>query len=1113
MKLEEKLQNQSVLIVILSAAKNLIRLGRADRRDASSRVAGLSMTIWSMWSLMFARLVCLRLGARFRPLGLGVSLVLGIWSLEFAAQAAEALPDKINFNRDIRPILSNTCFKCHGPDANKRKAKLQMDVREDATAQHEHGIPIVAGKPDKSEAYRRITTKDEDDRMPPVKSNLTLTDRQIQLFKKWIEQGAEYQPHWAFIPPQSPAVPKVQSPKSKVQNPIDNFILARLEQEKLTPTPEADKTTLIRRVTLDLTGIPPTPAEVDVFLADKSPTAYEKVVDRLLVSPRYGERMAMDWLDGARYADSHGFQADWERYQWPWRDWVINAYNRNMPFNQFTVEQLAGDMLPNATLDQRVATGFNRNHRQNAEGGIIAEEWRIENVMDRVETTTAVWLGLTMGCARCHDHKYDPISQKEFYQFFAFFNNITETGRPDEKDGNHVPLIKVPTSEYDQKLKEMAATIEQQEKKLDAMKSELEAAQAAWEKTQVAAPAAAVENSLLARFALDQNAKEKQDEFKDGKPTYKSGVLGDAADFDGKRFINLGDVANFDRTDAFSFGAWIYPMKPDNVGAFIARMNEANAYQGYNLLFDKGTIVVQFISHWDDNAISVRSAAPLPIKQWAHVFATYDGSGKASGFKLYVNGKSAALKTEKDSLRDTTKTTVPLQVASRSAAMRFVGRVDDVRFYSRSLADKEVNALVMADLSAIAKIVPAERTKPQDDVLAQFFQANHAPAGYQEARKKLEMLVKEQKEFQKKVPTVMVMEELPKPRDTFFLIRGQYDKPGEKITAGTPAALPPMPQDAPLNRLGVAQWIASPSNPLTARVQVNRYWEKFFGTGIVKSSENFGSQAEWPSHPELLDWLATEFIRIGWDTKAIQKTIVMSATYRQSSNVTPQLLAVDSENRLLARGPRFRLQAETIRDNALAIGGLLTEKIGGPSVYPYQPPAIWDEVNFYGNMHNYKNATDGNQYRRSLYTIWKRTTPPPGMTLFDMPMREVCQVRRSRTNTPLQALALLNDTTYVEAARALADRMISEGGATPEARISYAYRRAVNRAPSPAETKILADGLANRLTKYRADAEAAKKLVSVGEAKPDPKLDPAELAAYTITANVILNLDETVTKE
>ena len=1030
-------------------------------------------------------------------------------------QALHGAVEKLDYNRDIRPILSEKCFHCHGADPKARQAGLRLDQREGAYMLLPSGHrAIVPGKPQASALIQRIDANFAALRMPPPGSQKTLTAPERQLLHRWIAQGAIYKPHWAFVTPVRPSLPPVTQ-KSWPRNGIDNFILARLEKENLTPSPPADRATLIRRVSLDLTGIPPTPAEVDAFLKDRSPNAYEKVVDRLLASPRYGEQMARNWLDGARYADSNGYQADYERYQWRWRDWVIDAYNRNMLFDQFTIEQIAGDMLPNATLEQKIATGFNRNHRINTEGGVIPEEWRVETVIDRVETTSAVWLGLTMGCGRCHEHKYDPITHAEFYRFYAFFNNVPETGTGEERPVNHPPLIKAPTPDQQSRL----AALDAQLKGLDAKANERLAANADaashWILEDDKDTGASLQNGLAARYHLSANPSVVAGTAPPpkivGNITAEAGRAAGAVVTDGKSYVDLGDVGDFDTKETFSYGAWINPSNGN--GSPLSKMDTKADYRGWDLFLSDGRPAVHIIHKWPENALKINAKETIPNGQWTHLFVTYDGSAKPEGLKLYLNGKPAAFDVEVNALTDTIRTPVSAKIGTRTGADGFMGKVEDGALYKRVLAPDEVMRLANADpAKALLAIAPAKRTAAQQQEIVRLWSERH-DAEYQQRAAARDAAANEREKLASEIPTVMVMEEMPKPRDCFELIRGQYDKHGEKVTAGVPVAFPPLPRGAPANRMGLAKWIVDPSNPFTARVAVNRFWEKFFGTGIVATTEDFGTRAEFPSHPELLDWLATEFVRLKWDMKAIQKEIVLSATYRQSSRITPEKARKDPENRLLSRGPRFRLPAEAIRDQALAISGLLVEKIGGPSVRPYQPEGIWDETNVYGNLRNYKHDMGDGLYRRSIYTIWKRTAAPPDMTLFDVPGREMCRVRRSRTNTPLQALTLLNDVTYVEAARVLAQRMLTEGGATSEARIAYAFRRATCRRPTAPELQVLAAGLQKHLAKYRADRDAATKLVSMGDYPRDPKLDVADLAAYTLTAGVILNLDETITKE
>jgi hypothetical protein len=1013
-------------------------------------------------------------------------LLLG--SVGILAGRAGATEPKMDFNRDIRPILSDNCFACHGPDDAKRKSGLRLDFKETAYKPAKSGkIAIVPGHVEQSELVRRITTSDEDDHMPPEDSGKKLSKEQIEVLKKWIAQGGVYKGHWAFESPVRPELPEVKN-KSWGKNAIDRFILAKLEQEGLSPSPEADRPTLIRRVYLDLTGIPPTPEEVDAFVHDGSADAYEKVVDKCLASPRYGEQMATVWLDGARYADSHGYQADWERYQWRWRDWVIDAFNQNEPFDQFTIDQLAGDLRPNATLAQKVATGFNRNHRMNTEGGSIAEEWRTEYVIDRVSTTGTVWLGLTLGCCRCHDHKFDPITQKEFYQLYSFFNNVPETGKEQEKAGNHKPFIEAPRPFEIEKLKEMDAVIASAEKRVKAKEAELPALLAKWEKSPEASKPG-VTWTPLDLGAMSSSGKAKLTKRPD-KSIVVSGKNLPKDTYTIRAKSGLKEITAI-RLEALTDPA-VASKGPGRSG-------------GGNFVLSNVEVTV------DGKAVKLGTASADFSQEGYPVGAAIDSDKNETGWA--ISPRTGADHYAVFDLKEPVKTNGSAAVVVK---LEFKSKwpSHELGHFRLAMTDakKPHDNGTAPSIVAILKTPAASRSEKQTKELTTYFRERFA-GDVTEADRALAKARSDKGAFEATIPTVMVMEEMPTPREAHVLIRGQYDHPGEKVTAALPKLFGAMPAGAPMNRLGLAMWMVKPDNPFTSRVAVNRFWEKFFGVGIVKTSGNFGSQADFPSHPELLDWLATEFVRLGWDMKGIQKEMVMSAAYRQSAKVTPELVERDPENRLLARGPRFRLQAETIRDQAMAIAGLLVEQIGGPSVRPYQPDGVWDEINVYGNLRNYKHDVGPGLYRRSLYTIWKRTSAPPGMTIFDMPSREVCTVRRARTDTPLQALALLNDVTYVESARVLAERMITEGGSTPEARIAWAFKRATARTPDEDEVAVLARGLASRIGRYKTDPAAAHKLISEGETKADPKIDPAELAAYTMTANVILNLDEVVTRE
>jgi len=1042
-------------------------------------------------------------------------LAAGVWSVP-AKSSKVVKTKKIDYNRDIRPIITK-CFTCHGHDSKAVMANLRLDQRDTATEKLQSGAyAIVPGHPEKSELVQRIYAKDGL-QMPPPSSNKFLNDEERGLLKQWILEGAEYKKHWAFVPPVRPEVPKVRE-ASWPKNPIDNFILSRLEEDGFKPSPRADKRTLIRRVTLDLIGVPPTPVEVNAFLADHSKNAYEKVVDRLLASPQYGERMAMDWLDYARYADSNGFQSDYERFQYRWRDWVIDAFNNNMPFDEFTVDQLAGDLLPHPTLDQRIATGFNRNNRVNTEGGIISEEWRVEMVIDRVETTCDTWLGLTAGCARCHDHKYDPISQKDFYSLNSFFNNIPEEGTGVDAAVNQVPYINAPYPQQTKKLSDLISKLTDTRVKENACFVADRPQSANWNPTAAQQISTPIEG-LLARYTFGDSVTCQTSEGTPAIPLPKEigAVKWDLGRSTGsvvtnsKAYLDLGQVGDFDGTKGFSYGFWVNPKELN--GSPVAKMDSAHDYRGWDMMLQDGRPAAHFINKWPENSLKVVSKTSLPKGQWSHVVITNDGSRKPEGVHIYINGKLSDQDVETNALKGTIHTDVSLRVGRRTDDQVFDGQVDDLVIVGRTLSAAEIAKL--ADVNPATpylRVPPDKRTPDQKEALAQLWSYQNDPVyrKLDDVRKETEAA---KEKLQAAIPTVSVMEEMPKPRDCFVLIRGLYDKHGPKVTADTPKFLPPIPSGFPKNRLGLAKWIVDPSNPLTARVTVNRLWERFFGIGIVATSEDFGTRAEFPSHPELLDWLATEFIRTKWNMKGIIKEMVTSSTYCQSSDTRPDVQKHDPVNRLLARGPRFRLPAEVIRDQALAASGLLVEKLGGRSVRPYQPAGIWNETAAFGNLVNYMHDKGEGLYRRSMYTIWKRTAAPPEMTLFDVPSREICRVTRARTNTPLQALILLNDVTYVEAARAFAQRMIREGGPTIKSRLDFAFQTLLARHPTDTESNIMESGVTRRLAHYQKNLKAAEELIAQGDSKPDPKISPVELAAYTVTASALLNLDETLNTE
>jgi len=1052
----------------------------------------------------------------------------------FARSGSVTAADRpVEFNRDIRPILSDNCFACHGPDEKTRQGGLRLDLADASRTKLESGkTAIVPGKIGESELVRRIFADDPNMRMPPADSRKHLTPAQIELLNRWVSQGAEYQRHWSFVTPTRPRPESIGI--TGALGPIDAFVRNRLKSEGLTPSEPAEPERLIRRVTLDLTGTPPAPDDVRDFLADRSPDAYEKVVDRLLASPRYGERLTLDWLDAARFADTHGFNNDSARAMWRWRDWTINAYNAGMPFDQFVTEQLAGDLLPNPTLDQQVATGFNRNHVINSEGGIIPEEYRVEYVADRVHTTATVFLGMSMGCARCHDHKFDPITQREFYQFFAFFNQLDEKGQAGPK-GNAEPMIQAPTpDQYDRqtvlsrKLESLESTIQQRITAETATIGE-------WEpKLREAYQQLPHQTVPLLRYSF--NAASGDVVIEEGQPQNKLPVIGKldwaagkfetSLKFDGNTHVEAGDLASFERTDRFSFGAWVN-LETKDPATIVARMDDNAQFRGFDLQLERGKLTAHLNHRWPEDCLQVVTKADVPSYQWKHVFVTYDGASKAEGLKLYVDGQLHAVDLKHNSLTSTTITEKPLRIGRRTDGTPFKGRVDEVRVFNRELSAEEVRAI--ADFDGIPDLLDRkieQRTSEQTTAIVNAYLMRFNTE-FQSMSHQRTDLVNQQNDLKKTIPSAMVMKEMSTPRQTFLLKRGQYDAPGEELQPGVPASLPPFPSDAPRNRLGLARWLLSPDHPLTSRVSANRSWALFFGNGLVETVEDFGSQGQWPSHLDLLDWLAVEFSGAGsddhgaapasrpkWDIKRLHRAIVTSATYRQSSRVSPALLERDPANKLLARGPRFRMQAEMIRDNALAIAGLLCDRTGGPSVSPYQPEGLWDDVavgaDYEGTV--YKQDKGEGLYRRSMYTFWKRTCPPPGLNTFDAPEREFCMARRSRTNTPLQALVLLNDPTYLEAARKLAERAINSGGTTPESRLTFAFQLSLSRNPNPAEKDVLLKTYRQRLARYQQDPAGAKSMISIGDSPRDDSINEAELAAWTSVMSVILNLDETITK-
>ena len=1027
------------------------------------------------------------------------------------------------YRHDILPILSDRCFKCHGPDSATREAGLRLDRADGATAELDTGAKaIVPGSAAESALVERIMSNDPSEMMPPPESGKHLSDFEKAILKRWVEQGAKYEKHWAFVAPVRPAVPAAKE-QELVRNPIDSFVLVRLEAENLKPSPRASKERLIRRLYFDLVGLPPTLAEIDAFIADDSRDAYEKVVDRLMRSPHYGERMTTDWLDGARFADSNGYQNDFARNMSPWRDWVIAAFNKHKRYDEFVVEQIAGDLLPNSTLDQRIATGFNRNHRTVTEAGSIEEEWYVENVVDRVETAGTVMLGLTIGCARCHDHKFDPFTQKEFYQLFAFFANVNEKGVYTETRGNVPPLVRVVTAENEKKLADFDTKIAGLKNELAAHASGVAGSRKTWLDALASSPppkapipAARIHLRSEVPASIPLTSGKVESDKTSVAPNWQQELFGPTALFDGKQHLDYSGV-NFPIGDrAFTWAVWV---KPAGDGAILSRMDgAANGLRGCDLfLFGDRKIGMHIIDNWPSNAMKVVTKRPLPEGEWAHIAASYDGSGKAAGVSVFVNGEKQDLNIERDKLAGSFTTNQAFRVGMRADDNPLHATLADVQLFQHSLTATDIQAVLQDSLRHVLQGVKLETLSDPhldqfDKLLLATAQIPFATKG-RELRAKLHSTEDARAKYDAAIPAAMVMEERKEPREIFVLKRGRYDHPdkNERVQPDVPVELPRLPADAPRNRLGLARWLVSAENPLTARVIVNRLWQQHFGIGLVKTADNLGVQSEPPSHPELLDWLATELVASGWNLQHIQKLILMSNTYQQRAEAAEESYQRDPDNRLLARGPRYRLQSEAIRDNALAVSGLLVDKIGGPSVMPYQPAGLWEELA--GGAHDdYSQGRGADLYRRSLYTYRKRTVPHPSMATFDAPSWEICQVKRARTNTPLQALALLNDVTYMEAARKLAERMLTEGGKSLDEQITFAFRLVTSRGPSASELNRLKQSVVKYRARFGMDADAAKKYVSPGESPRNESIPVVDLAAHTAVASILLNMDEAISK-
>ena len=1040
---------------------------------------------------------------------------------EEVEQASENIPQEIDFNLHVKPILSDRCFACHGPDANKREADLRLDTEEGAFAalgKDKNRFAIKAGNLKNSEMFHRIVAQDPDIMMPPPESNLVLTAEEKAILIRWIDQGAEWKTHWAFINPEKPKLPKVKN-NNWPQNEIDHFVLKKLEEENFKPASPADKITLVRRLYFDLTGLPPSPQQVQAFVDDNSANAYENLVDKLLTTPEHAERLAMEWMDVARYADSHGYHADGYREMWPWRDWVISAFAKNMPYDKFVSWQVAGDLLPDPSREQMVATAFHRNHPMTAEGGIVDEEYRVEYVLDRVNTTAKAFLGLTMECSRCHDHKYDPISQKEYYQFSAFFNNVDELGMTGD-DGNAGPMLKMTDEVTQKRLDSLYTMIEQLDKQKETLAQNVEDNALQIAKVNL-------RNGLIAHYPLNAGT-EKTPNLADSRKPGK--IVGEADIVNGPRgnairvngdheFIELPKMGLFEKTEPFSISLWLKPEKKDQYQEIFGNNGNKNSYwRGYESYMDSTNRITWRLVHaLPHNLIQVTTEEPVPLQEWTHLSFAYDGSSSASGLKLFINGQATDLNIDYDNLY---KTILPVNPNYKSAnrPLRFgkayrafsgddgvmAASFDEIKIYDRAITSLEAANLYKNYQPE------AQLTLTRKDSMEYWLDQQQE---YQQLMAQAQAAWEKELEVMDSLPELMVMKEMEKPRPAYILDRGIYNARLEQVYPSTPNSVLSFSDDFEKNRLGLAKWLVSDENPLTARVSVNRYWQMIFGKGIVGSSNDFGNQGDLPTHPKLLDWLAVDFRENGWDVRRLLKMMVMSSTYRQSSVAGDEKREKDPGNLFLARGPKQRLQAEMIRDNALKAAGVLVKKVGGPSVKPYQPPGLWIEKGTFSKiLLTYQPDQGDGLYRRSLYTFIKRTSPPPNMTIFDQQSRSFCVVKRQTTNTPLQALVLMNDPQFVEASRLVAERMQKEVEGDLEEKLNYGFQLLASRPLEPEETAIFKQLYQEETEKYNENIAAADSLLSVGEYPVDDSLDKINTAALTVVASLMMNHDESYMK-
>ena len=1063
--------------------------------------------------------------------------------LSFLAFAAQPPPGaaggSVDFQRDVRPILSDNCFQCHGPDEGTRQAGLRLDIKVGAFSQRDKGMPVVPGDLEGSLLYQRITQENEMLLMPPVYSGKELTQEQVEILKRWIEEGACWDLHWSFQALERPDLPKVKN-EEWVRNPVDRFVLARLEAEGLEPAPEADRRALARRLALDLTGLPPEPEVVEAYVNDPSENAYDKLVDQFLVSPHWGEHRARYWLDAARYADTHGLHIDNYREMWPYRDWVIQAFNQNKPFDQFTVEQIAGDLLPTPSLEQRVATGFHRCNVTTNEAGLIIEEYEAVYAKDRADTTGSVWLGLTVGCATCHDHKFDPISQKDFYSMTAFFRNTTQYAM----DGNvadPAPIAVVPRSTDRarwEELKRKAADIEGRRGRVSSSADDrFETWLASGEYRSLKAPLG--ESSEMLTLLLGQDARVDR---QDGRNAIElsGGVRLGAGPEEGRPALHFVDQSwaeltslELDGQEPFSITVWLFHPASEGNFVVVSQSDPDDDKRGWWIEIKARVPTFQMFGdkvegrrYTDGVVIRAGHLQQLEVGTWNHLAISYDGSGERAGLSFYMNGEVMPTQGSEyfTRLEGSIRNDRPLLLGKHITKVKDEDRYEERHFAGGAIADLRIfnRAITVEEARLVALWPVLERAqgrtplelRQQERQALRLYYLNLKDTDYHRLSIKQREVEVEQREIRRRGGVTHVMQETAdRMPSAHILYRGQYDDPRDLVRANTPLALPAMPASFPRNRLGLARWLVDDSNPLTARVTVNRFWQQVFGTGIVRTSDDFGSQGEPPSHPELLDWLAMEFRDSGWDVKGFFRLLVTSSTYRQWAGATADKTEKDRENRLLSRGPRFRMDGEMVRDYALAASGLLMPTIGGPSVKPYQPAGVWEAVAMPGsNTHDYEQDHGENLYRRSLYTFWKRSAPPASMELFNAPTRENCTVRRERTNTPLQALVTMNDPQFVEAARFLAQKAILERGDDFDRLLDYMTQRVLARKFREKERQVARQSYNDFRGYYESNAEDARQLLAIGESQPEEALPVVESAALTMLANQLLNLDEVLNK-